>query len=116
MSDAILTVLIAMLGLPVIAPAADKPKKKKEPTPPTVDTAAVAVLKPYDKDSNYEISADELKAMQADYKANPDGPLKPFDLEHDGTLDNIDRIGMNNKLGAAKMVEKPAAPKKKKTP
>lgn len=92
--------------------AVEKKKKKRGPTPPTVDTEAVALIKPYDKDANFEISAEELKAMQADYKANPNGPLKALDLSHDGNLDDLDRLGMNNKLGAAKMVGTPETPKK----
>jgi hypothetical protein len=108
--------LFLLVCLPALAFAADPPKKKKGPTPPTVDTESVALIKPYDKDKNFEISADELKAMQADYKAAPAGPLKVFDLEKDGEIDNVDRMGINNKLGAAKMVAKPEAPKKKKKP
>lgn len=82
-----------------------------------MDTAAVDLIKPYDKDDNSEISPDELKAMQADYKANPRGPLKALDLAND-TFDDVDRMSMNNKLGAAKMAATkpapPVAPAKKK--
>ncbi len=106
--------LLVLACLPAIAFAAEPKKKKKAPALPVVDTEAVALIKPYDKDQNFEISADEFKAMQSDYKAAPDGPLKVFDLEKDGGLDNVDRAGIGNKLGAAKMVEKPEKTKKKK--
>jgi hypothetical protein len=112
---AVSTISIAglfILAFSIAGFAAEK-KKKKAPVPPSIDTEAVALIKPYDKDSNYEISKDELKAMQADYKSNPTGPLKVFDLSHTGILDDLDRISMNNKLGAAKMVEKSGAGKAK---
>ncbi len=116
--------LVAILCLPVMTHAADekkpapkKPAAKKPLAAITVDTAAVDLIKPYDKDGNFEISPDEMKAMQADYKANPRGPLSAFDLSHD-TLDDVDRMSMNNKLGAAKMATTkpapPVAPVKKK--
>lgn len=116
--------LVAILCLPVMTHAADekkpapkKPAAKKPIAAITVDTAAVDLIKPYDKDGNFEISPDEMKAMQADYKANPRGPLKALDLAND-TFDDIDRMSMNNKLGAAKMVANPKPPvepaKKKK--
>ncbi|MCE9520488.1 MAG: hypothetical protein K8R87_13155 [Verrucomicrobia bacterium] len=113
-------ILIAILCLPVMAHTADKkkPAAKKPAAVPTVDTAAVELIKPYDKDGNFEISVDELKAMQADYKAAPRGPLNTLSLSHNGTFDDFDRMNMNNKLGAAKMAANPTPPttpvKKKK--
>ena len=109
-----LVMLILLAALPVCAFAAKK--KKVPPAPPKVDEAAVALLKPYDKDGNYEISRDELVEIQKDYKANPKGPLKAFDLDSNGVLDDVvDRASMNMKLGQLKMNNEPAkAPKKKK--
>lgn len=119
-----LLILASFLCLPIMTHAADKkpaaknqPAAKKLPPAITVDTAAVDLLKPYDMDANYEISEDELKAIQAAYKANLNGPLKTLDMTVDRTFDDFDRMNMNVKLGAAKMVEKPAppvAPAKKK--
>lgn len=114
-----LLTLASFLCLPVMNHAADKkpaaknqPAAKKLPPAITVDTAAVDLLRPYDKDANYEISEDELKAIQADYKASPKGPLYTLDITGDRAFDDFDRMNMNNKLGAAKMVEKPAPPVK----
>ncbi len=109
--------LILLVALPAGAFAAAKKKKPVTPAgPPKVDTAAVALLKPYDKNGDFEISRDELAAVQADYKAAPKGPLKDFDLDHNGVLDDVvDRASMNMKLGQLKMNKAaPAAPKKKK--
>lgn len=114
------TILFLLAALPVCVFAA--PKKKKPaavPTPPTVDQEAVKLLKPYNKDGDFEISRDELTAIQADYKANPKGPLKEMDLDHNGILDDVmNRASMNMKLGQLKMslqpTPPPAGPKKKK--
>lgn len=71
-----------------------------------MDEAAVAVLKPYDKDGNFQIGRTELGDMQTAFKADPAGPLKAFDQGADGTLDDlVDRAGMNVKLGAVPMAE-----------
>lgn len=111
-----LTIAILLAAMPVGAFAA--PPKKKQPnvppSPPKVDQEAVKLLKPYDKDGNFEISREELVAMQADYKASPKGPLMVFDLDHNGILDDVvDRASMNMKLGQLKM-NKDAAAKKNK--
>jgi hypothetical protein len=85
--------------------AKDPAKKKKEikdvPLPDVVvDEAAIAVLKPYDKNGDMTIDKDEFVALAADYKKNPAGPLKQFDRNKDGTLDDfVDRAGINNTLG-----------------
>ena len=90
-------------------------RSKTPPAPPKVDEAAVALLKPYDKDHNYEISRAELVAIQTDFTANPTGPLKMFDRDGNGKLDDgIDLAYMNIKLGELKMNEQPDKPKTKK--
>lgn len=99
---------------PKPAPAAKKPAAKK-PVVKTdmVDEESVGVIKPYDKDGNFEIDLDEFKAVEADFKKNPKGPLKQFDKGKDGSVDAmIDRTGMNVKLGGA-APKKAAAPAKK---
>ena len=107
----ITTSLLAAVLLPFAAQA----KPKTPPAPPKVDEAAVALLKPYDKDGNYEISRAELTAIQTDFAANPKGPLAMFDRDGNGKLDDgIDLAYMNIKLGELKMNEKPDKPKSKK--
>ena len=97
---------LGCVALPAAAADKKKPKVKRPPVITQVDDAAVAVLKPYDKDGNFEIDRTELAAMQEAYKAAPTGPLKDFDKGNDGTLDDlIDRAGMNVKLGAVPMAE-----------
>lgn len=113
-----LTILILLASLPLCAFGAEKKKKKPVPPagPPKVDQTAVDLLQPYDTNSDFEISRDELAAIQKDYKANPKGPLKGFDLDHNGILDDVvDRASMNMKLGQLKMNKQASpAPKKKK--
>lgn len=96
------------------APAAKKPKQPVVKTD-MVDDEAIAVIKPFDKDGNFEIDVDEFKAVEAEFKKNPKGPLKQFDKGKDGEVDAmIDRTGMNVKLGGAapkKPAAKPAAKK-----
>lgn len=103
MKHLIITVLLGSL-LAINSTAAEKKKKpvKDKPIPDVViDEAAVALLKPFDKDGNFEIDRDEFKALAAAYKANPSGPLKQFDLSHQGQIDDgADRAALNNKLGA----------------
>ena len=97
---------LGCLALPASAADAKKPKVKRPIAITQVDEAAVAVLKPYDKDGNFEIDRTELAAMQTAYKADPAGPLKAFDQGADGTLDEqFDRASMNVKLGAVPMAE-----------
>jgi hypothetical protein len=104
------TILMPVITLLVCAIAASgfakDPKKKggvkDVPLPDvTVDEAAVAVLKPYDKNGDYQIDKEEFVALAAAYKADPNGPLKQFDLTHKGELDDfVDRAKINNVLGA----------------
>jgi hypothetical protein len=100
------TIIIALSLLVCVfassAFAKDKKKKPDQPLPDVVvDEAAVAVLKPYDKDGNYQIDKDEFVALAAAYKADPNGPLKQFDLSKKGELDDfVDRAKINNTLGA----------------
>jgi len=98
--------------------AADKKKKPIKDKPladVTVDEAAVAVLKPFDKDGNFEIDHTEFSALAAAFKANPKGPLKQFDLANDGALDDVvDRAGLNNKLGAVPTKQARDAAEKKR--
>jgi|GEM_PF-5328601 len=102
---------------------AKKPDTKKKPEPAKkpgalpprtktdmIDEDVVAILKPYDKNADFEIDVNEFDAVVADFKKNPRGPLKQFDKGKDGTVDvMIDRAGINVKLGSA-------APKKGATP
>jgi hypothetical protein len=67
-----------------------------------IEEEVVAILKPYDKNADFEIDVTEFEAVQADFKKNPRGPLKQFDKGKDGAVDAmIDRAGMNVKLGSA---------------
>ena len=107
--------VIAVLAAVVSPSFAAKPKKKREPKPIEVDSAAVTAIKPYDKDGNYEIDLKEFEEVKAAFKSNPTGNLKQFDKGGDGVLDEtVDRAAMNIKLGEAKMAEQKANPPKKK--
>ena len=91
------------------------PKKPvvKKPAPQRTDMIEeeiVALLTPYDKNTDFEIDVEEFKAIEVDFKKNPKGSLKQFDKAKDGVIDAmIDRTGINVKLGSA-------APKKPKSP
>ncbi len=109
------TLRTTALSLLVLAPMMAQAGKKAPAAPPKVDEAAVTLLKPYDKNSDYEISREEFAAIQTDFAANPTGPLKMFDRAGKGKLDDtVDRAYMNLKLGELKMNEQPQKPKKKK--
>lgn len=115
----ILTAL-AWAALPAVAADAKKsdpkkpapankmePAKKPAPAPPKkktdmIEEDTVALLQPFDTNKDFEIDVEEFKAVEAEFKKNPKGPLKVFDKGHDGAVDAmIDRTGMNVKLGAA---------------
>ena len=102
---------------------AKKPEPKKPVTPPPrvktdmVDEAAIAVIKPYDKDGNFELDVFEFETVQTEFKKKPQGPLKQFDKGKDGALDAMmDRTGMNVKLGSIAPKTKPAPPAPVKKP
>ena len=116
-------------------PPAKKPTPAKKPDPKKpgakpapvktdmVDEAAIALIKPYDKDGNFELDVFEFEKVQADFKVKPAGPLKQFDKGKDGALDAMmDRTVLNVKLGSAapkkgaKPAPAPAAPPKKPEP
>jgi len=114
-----ITVLVCALATSGFA---KDPKKKTGvkdvPLPDvTVDEAAVAVLKPYDKNGDYQIDPNEFTALAADYKKDPNGPLKQYDFAHKGELDDtVSRAKINNTLGAvlAKKQRDEAEEKRKK--
>lgn len=102
---------------PEAKPASGLPPKKQKTDMVEEDT--VALLKPFDTNSDFEIDVDEFKAIETEFKKNPKGPLKAFDKGKDGALDAmIDRTGINVKLGSAAPKKKPAAssPAKKAEP
>ncbi len=86
------------------APAFSAEKGKRQTAPPQTDPAAVSVIKPFDKNNNFEIDLKEFPAMQEAFKASPTGKLKQFDKGGDNKLDDtVDRASINMKLAAAKM-------------
>ena len=99
---------------PVPAPA---PKKQRTDM---IEEDTVALLKPYDTNADFEIDVEEFKAIEAEFKKNPKGPLKAFDQGKDGALDAMmDRTRINVKLGSAAPKKKPGpapAPVKKPVP
>ena len=134
-----LSVLAIAVNPLVAADARKPPAKKTEPAKKVdpkkgglkpartktdmIEEDTVALLKPYDKNSDFEIDVEEFKAIEADFKKNPKGPLKQFDKGKDGALDAMmDRTVLNVKLGSAapkkgaKPAPAPAAPPKKPEP
>jgi hypothetical protein len=67
------------------------------------DDAKTAVLKPYDKNGDWQIDVGEFAAVETDFLKAPKGPLEQFDKGKDGEVDAmIDRTYMNVLLGSAK--------------
>lgn len=103
-TTSVLIILLAVVSAAGISIGAEKKKGKRPAAPVEVDTAAVQLLKPFDKDGNFEIDRAEFPAVQSAFKASPGGDLKQFDKGGDGELDDtVDRAAMNIKLGQAKM-------------
>ncbi|HWB04556.1 MAG TPA: hypothetical protein VG796_16125 [Verrucomicrobiales bacterium] len=133
--------IAALLAAALPAAAADDKKPPKKPEPPKkmepgkkpfpgrpggraartdmLDEDLVALLKPYDKNGDFQIDIEEFPAIEAEFKKYFSGPLKQFDRAKDGKLDiMIDRAYMNVKLGSAAPPKKatPAAPAAPATP
>jgi predicted outer membrane protein len=81
-----LLLFAAALALALALPAsvhADKDPAKKE-----AKKATRAAMAPYDKNENGVIDADESEALKQAFEADKTGPLKQFDLNGDGKLDD----------------------------
>jgi hypothetical protein len=78
------TVGLLALALPTSVHAAKDPEKK------AAKKAVKAVLAEYDKNNNGIIDGDEVDAVKKAYEADPNGPLKRFDLNTDGKLDDTE--------------------------
>ena len=102
----ILTIFCAMSVVLVAEGAPPAKGKKKGPRPPATvlkDDAKTAVLKPYDKNGDWQIDVGEFAAVETDFLKTPKGPLEQFDKGKDGEVDAmIDRTYMNVLLGSAK--------------
>ncbi len=100
------TIFCAMSVVLVAEGAPPAKAKKKGPRPPATvlkDDAKTAVLKPYDKNGDWQIDVGEFAAVEADFLKTPKGPLEQFDKGKDGEVDPmIDRTYMNVLLGSAK--------------
>ena len=104
----------ALLGTAAVAappkPAA-KPAGKRPPPTELKDDSATALLKPYDRNGDWQIDVEEFSALETDFRKAPKGPLARFDKGKDGELDAmIDRTFLNTTLGGARTP--PPAPKK----
>lgn len=98
---------VVMMSVVLVAEGAPPAKgKKKGPRPPATvlkDDAKTAVLKPYDKNGDWQIDVGEFAAVETDFLKTPKGPLEQFDKGKDGEVDAmIDRTYMNVLLGSAK--------------
>jgi hypothetical protein len=90
------------LVLPASLHAGGDPDKK------AAKKAVKAILAQYDKNSNGIIDGDEVDAVKQAYVADPNGPLKRFDTNADGKLDDTEiaaihagKKGKKNKAAAA---------------
>ena len=92
---------ILTLALPASVLAGGNPDKK------AAKKAVKAVLAEYDKNNNGIIDGDEVDAVKKAYEADPNGPLKRFDTNADGKLDDTEiaaihagKKGKKNKAAA----------------
>ena len=80
----LLALFAAALALPASVHAAKDPAKKE------ARQAAKATLEKYDKDSDGKILGDEATALQKDFDADKNGPLKRYDTNADGKIDTTE--------------------------
>lgn len=71
--------------LPALALAAPSDKARKRPAAQPASDGASAVLKPFDKNENRQIDADELAAMQKSYAA-----LRKLDRNSNGEIEQAE--------------------------
>jgi len=85
----ILTITAALLAFAIPASSfAAKEKGKGKETKNPAKKAAAAALNIHDKDSNGAINGDEIAEVRKAFDADKTGPLKPLDVNADGTLDD----------------------------
>ena len=89
------------------APAKPAPPAPAKPAaPPKFDPARYGVLKPYDRNKDFQIDVYELKTMQSDFAAKPKGILWQFDYKKDGAIgEKDDLVKINTIMTGAKIAE-----------
>jgi len=75
---------VLALALPLSVHAAKDPAKKE------AKRALKDLMSQYDKNSNGSIDADEADALKKAFEADKTGPLKKFDINADGKLDDTE--------------------------
>ena len=92
-----LTAALLLLGSPTplfagkakaTATAGTKAERKVDPAKRAARKAARQTLAKYDKNSDGAITGDESVELRKAFDADKTGPLKSFDLNADGTLDD----------------------------
>ena len=87
----ILPIAAALLAIAIPTPLFAKGKGKAgkgDPAKKAAHQAKAAALTQYDKNSDGAITGDESTALRAAFDADKTGPLKPLDVNSDGTLDD----------------------------
>lgn len=72
-----------------------------------VEDQGLKAARPFDRNLNGVIDGDEIEALRQFFSAHPDSPLKQYDLNKDGKLDDVEISAIRFPL------EKARAPKKK---
>ena len=90
----ILTITAALLAFAIPTSSFAKKAKgegkagKGDPAKKAMHQAKAAALTQYDKNSDGAITGDESTALRTAFVADKTGPLKPLDVNADGTLDD----------------------------
>ena len=84
------------LVLPASVLAGGNPDKK------AAKKAMKDIMAQYDKDNNGVIDGDEVDAVKKAYLADPNGPLKQFDTNGDGKLDDTEIAAIHAGKGKKK--------------
>ena len=58
-----------------------------------VEDQGLKAARPFDRNLNGVIDGDEIEALRQFFSAHPDSPLKQYDLNKDGKLDDVEISG-----------------------
>jgi hypothetical protein len=95
-------VVLGLCCLGLLAPTLASAKGKKDKPTAEQITAAKAILKKYDANSNGILDPDEITKLQADYAAGNESDAAVFDVNNDKTLDDSEIATLQKDLSAGK--------------
>ena len=93
-------VVLGLCCLGLLAPNLASAKGKKNKSTAEQTTAAKAVLKKYDANTNGTLDPEEISKLQADYAAGKASEAAVFDINSDKTLDDSEIATLQKDLAA----------------